>query len=136
MPRQGHLGRVKRIHGHLSKMSHAAIKIRTDAPDHSDIPVKLCDWEHTCHADAKEEIPLDAPKPKGKLVTATSHFDANLHHDLISGKSVTGCLHHVNKTPVDWHSKLQSTVETATFGSEHVVARTCAEQIIDLRLSL
>jgi len=30
MPRQGHLDRLKRIHGCLSKMCHATIKIRTD----------------------------------------------------------------------------------------------------------
>jgi len=78
MPRQGHLDRVKRIHGCLSKMRHAANKIRTGAPDYSNIPVKMYDWECTCYADAKEEIPLDAPKPKGKPVTMTSHFDANL----------------------------------------------------------
>ena len=29
--------------------------------------------------------------------------------------------------------KLQSTVETATFGSEYVAARTCTNQIIDLQ---
>jgi len=138
MPRQGHLqvDRVKRIHGYLSKMRRATIKIRTDVPDHSNIPVKLCDWECSCYADAKEEIPLDAPAPKGKPVTMTSFFDANPHHDLISGKSVTGVLHQLNKTPIDWHSKLQSTVEMATFGSECVAARTCAEQVIDLRLTL
>ena len=38
-----------------------------------------------------------------------------------------------NKTPVDWFAKLQSTVETATFGSEYVAARTCTEQTIDIR---
>jgi len=48
VPRQGHLDRVKRIHGCLSEMRHAAIKIRTDAPDCSNIPVKLHDWEHSC----------------------------------------------------------------------------------------
>jgi len=79
---------------------------------------------------------LDAPAPKGKLATVTSFFDANLCHDLISGKSVAGILHQLNKTPVDWHSKSQSTVETATFGLEHVAARTCTEQVIDLRLAL
>jgi len=66
----------------------------------------------------------------------TSFFDANLHHDLISGKAVTGNLHQFNKTLIDWYSKLQSAVETATFGSECVTARTCTEQIIDLRLTL
>jgi len=136
MPRQGHLDRVKRIHGDLSKMRHATIETRTDAPDYSNIPVKLYDWEHSCHADAKEEVPLDAPAPKGKPVTVTSFFDANLYHDLISGKSVAGILHQLNKTPIDWCSKLQLTVETATFRSEYVAARTCTEQVIDLLLTL
>jgi len=104
--------------------------------DYSNIPVKLCDWEHSCYADAKEEIPLDAPKPKGKPATVTSFFDANPCHDLISGKSVTGVLHQLNKTPVNWCSKSQSTVETATFGSQHVATRTCTEQVIDLCLAL
>ena len=59
--------------------------------------------------------------------------DANLYHDLISGRAVTGILHFANKTPLDWYTKLQSTVETATFGSEFIAARTAVEQIIDLR---
>jgi len=66
----------------------------------------------------------------------TSFFDANLHHDLISGESVAGVLHQLNKTPINWCSKLQLTVETATFGSEYVAARTCTEQVIDLHLTL
>lgn len=37
---------------------------------------------------------------------------------------------------IDWYSKKQSTVETATYGSEFVAARTTMEQIIDLRLQL
>ena len=54
-------------------------------------------------------------------------------YNLLSGKAVTGILHLINQTPVDWYSKLQSTVETATFGSEFVAARTCTDQVIDLR---
>ena len=63
----------------------------------------------------------------------SAYVDSNLMHDLISGRSVTGILHLANKTPLNWYSKLQSTVETATFGSEYVAARTCTEQVIDLR---
>ena len=63
----------------------------------------------------------------------TSCVDANLYHDLISGKSVTGVVHCANQTVIDTFSKLHSTVETATFGSECVAARTCTEQIINLR---
>jgi len=97
MPGQGHLDRVKRIHGCLSKMRHATIKIRTEAPDHSAIPVKMCNWECSCCADAEEETPPDSPKPKGKSITMTSYFDANLCHDAISGKAVTGILHLFNQ---------------------------------------
>jgi hypothetical protein len=64
------------------------------------------------------------------------YVDANLYHDLISGKAVTGTLQLLNGTLIDWYSKLQSTVETATFGSEYVAARIASEQIIDIRLTL
>ena len=57
-------------------------------------------------------------------------------HDMVTGRSVTGILHLLNKTPLDWYSKKQATVETATYGSEFVAARTCVEQIIDLRNTL
>ena len=42
----------------------------------------------------------------------------------------------MNKMPIDWYSKKQATVETATYGSEFISARTCIDQIVDLRLTL
>jgi hypothetical protein len=57
-------------------------------------------------------------------------------HDIAMGRSVTGILHLVNKTPIEWYSKKQATVETATYGLEFVAARVCVEQIIDLRNTL
>ena len=74
--------------------------------------------------------------PLGKPVTLTHYVDANLFHDALTGRSVTGILHMLNATPIDWYSKKQSTVETATYGSEFVAARTCVEQIVDLRNTL
>jgi hypothetical protein len=61
-----------------------------------------------------------------------SYVDANLFYDMMTGRSVTGILHFLNKTPIDWYSKKQATVEMATYGSEFVAARTCTEQVIDL----
>ena len=106
----------------------------TEEPDCSDIPHVHCTWENTVYRGAKEEIPVDAPPVRGNRVILTSYMDANLCHDLISGRSVTGIPHVANQTVIDFHSKLQSTVETATFGSECVAARTSTEQIIDLRI--
>ena len=63
-------------------------------------------------------------------------MDANLHHDLVTGKAVTAILHMLNATPVHWHGKRQLTFETATFGSEFVSAGTAVDQIIDICLTL
>ena len=135
-PRQGHMDRVKRIHGYMSKMRHAVIRIRTEEPDYSDLPDKQYDWSYSVYKGAKEEMPKDLPPPRGKPIVTTTFVDANLYHDMVSGRSVTGILHFFNKTPIDWYSKLQSTVETATFGSEFIAARTATEQVIDLRMTL
>ena len=72
------------------------------------------------------------PDPLGEAVTTTTTMDANLNHCLATGNSLTGCLHFVIKTPVDWYSKKQATVETATYGSEFVAAKPATEQIMDI----
>jgi hypothetical protein len=72
----------------------------------------------------KEIIPTDIPEPKGKYVTLSLYFDANLYHNMVTGRSVTAILHFLNQTPMDWCSKKQATVETATFGSEFITVRT------------
>ena len=63
-------------------------------------------------------------------------MDANLHHDLATGKAVTAALYFLNQTPIDAYTKRQSTVETATYGSEFVAARAAVDQIIDIRTTL
>jgi hypothetical protein len=91
---------------------------------------------NTVYGNIKEVFPKDAPKPLGKNVTLSHYVDANLMHDVTTGKSVTGILHLINKTPLDWYSKKQATVETATYGSEFIADRICVEQIIDLSSTL
>ena len=84
----------------------------------------------------QEVRPNDIPDPLGKTVTTTTTVDANLNHCLPTGRSLTGCLHFVNPTPIDSYSKRQETAETATYGSEFVASKTATEQIIDLRHTL
>jgi hypothetical protein len=100
------------------------------------LPDKHYEWEHSVYEGAEELLPSDAPKPLGKPVVMTMYVDANLYHDFVNGRSVTGVLHLFNQTVVDWYSKKQATVETATYGAEFVATRTAMEQIIDLRLQL
>jgi hypothetical protein len=104
-------------------MRFASIRIRTEEPDFSDVPNPEYDWTYTVYGKIKELLPKDAHEPLGKYVTLSHYVDANLMHDITAGKSVTGILHLVNKMPIDWYSKKQATVETATYGSEFVAAR-------------
>jgi hypothetical protein len=55
--------------------------------------------------------------PKGKAVRITTYEDANLYHDLVTGRSVTGILHFINQTQSHWYSKRQGRFNTATYGS-------------------
>ena len=53
----------------------------------------------------KEETPKDILKSLGEFVITTHYEDANLFHDIMTGRSVTGILHLINKTSFDWYSK-------------------------------
>jgi len=115
VPREGHLDRVKRMYSYVSKMRHAAIRTRTEEPDFSTLPEDPNTWDQSVYGEVREEIPKDIPKPLGKHVVTTHYEDANLFHDIMTGRSVTGILHLINKTPFDWYSKKQATCETATY---------------------
>ena len=135
-PRKGHMDRLKRIYSYAIRTKDYAIRLRTDQPDYSFLPDQDFDWTYSVYGSIQEVLPDDMPEPLGEVVITTTTMDANLTHCLASGKSLTGCLHFVNETPVDWYSKKQATVETATYGSEFVAAKTATEQIMDIRQTL
>jgi hypothetical protein len=136
MPRSGDLERAKQIYGYLRKMKEARIRVITNEPDYSDYQDPEYDWSLSVYGDAREIIPTDIPEPKGKYVTLSHYFDANLYHDMVTGRSVTAILHFLNQTPMDWYLKKQATVATATFGSEFIAARTTIDPIVDLQMTL
>ena len=67
-----------------------------------------------------------SPNHFGKQVTSTHYVDANLYHDLVTGKAVTAILGMLNATPVHWHSKRP----------EFVATRTAVNLIIDICLTV
>ena len=113
-PRQGHMDRIKRIYSYATRTKDYAIMFRTEKPDYSFLP---------------DASILIMPDPLGESITTTTTMDANLNHCLATGKPLTGC-------QVDWYSKKQATVETATYGSEFVAAKTATEQIMDIRQTM
>ena len=105
-------------------MKHATLRFYVHKPDCIGLPDKQYDWSST-YGEVTELLSEDAPEPLGKHVTLTHYVDANLFHDALTGRSVTSILHMLNATPIDWYSKKQATVETATYGSKFVAARVC-----------
>jgi hypothetical protein len=136
MPHHGHMDCIKCMYGYLAEMKEGIIHIWTGEPDYSALPDQEFDWEKSVYGNVSEMLPSNAPRPLGKYVTLTHYFNANLYHDIITGRSVTGILHLFNKTPGDWYNKKQATVETATYGSEFIAARTCVDQVVDLWTTL
>jgi len=135
-PRQGHMDRAQHVIAYLAKMRHALIRFQTEEPDFSGLPDLHYNWMHSVYGKIKEVILADLLPPLGKTFTLTHYIDANLYHDLVTGRSVTSIFHLVNKTPIDWYSKKQATVKTATYGSEFIAARVCVDQSIDLKTTL
>jgi hypothetical protein len=105
--------------GYPSKFRLAEIRVLTNEPDYSDVERVEYDWTKSVYGDVSEIIPRDTPPPLGGFVTLTHYQDAIM-----------------NKMPIDWYSKKQATVKTATYGSKFISARTCINQIVDLRLTL
>ncbi len=90
----------------------------------------------TVYGRPTEEIDPRCPTPKGNMVRTSSFCDANLMHDAVTGRLASGIEEYLNQTPIDWMSKRQNQVETATYGSEFMVARQAVERLIDLRYTL
>ena len=107
-PREGHLARARRIVGFLVKFKHASLRHRTGCPDCTDLAPQTCDWDSTPCGSVREEVPTGAPDPLGLPVITTTWVDANLCHDFLTGRAVTGIVHAVNQTVLDFCSKKPS----------------------------
>ena len=136
-PCAGHLERDKRVYAYLINFRYFTIRFNTEEPDYGELQEGKYDWSNTPYGNGSEDIPIEAPPPKGKRVVLSHWYNTNLMHDvlLLSGKSVTGVFHTANLTPIQWYCKKQDTSETATSGAEFLAERTCIEQVVDLQNS-
>ena len=99
-PKIGHLERMKRLYGYLSKTKFS-IRYRTKETNYSHLPEQEYGWSRTVYGNVNKEIPNDIPKLQGSRVITTTFLDSNLLHDIVTGKSVTAVLHFINTTPID-----------------------------------
>ncbi|CAJ1945839.1 unnamed protein product [Cylindrotheca closterium] len=88
------------------------------------------------YQDAKEEMPHNAPRPRGRSVGSTAWVDASHGANKKTQKSHTSSVIFLNQAPILWHSKRQNTVEANTFGSEFIALKACIEAITHLGFKL
>ena len=126
---------AQRIFGFLRNYKSCSIKFRTDEPDYSKYKTEDRNWNYA-YGDIQEELPNNMPKAKGRKIILTMYADVNLYHDKVTDRSVTGLILMLNKTSIDWFSKKQLSVESATYGSEFVAARIGTDKIVEMRYML
>ena len=138
-PCRGLLDCLKRVCGYIRQFPHCSIRFRTHIPLHEahyTSQPTYHQWMDTVCGPVSKELPANMPSPRGHLVRTTTFFDANLMHDVVTGRSCTGVLHLLNQTPSSWFSSRQGQVETACYGSEFMAARQAVEQIINIHYTL
>ena len=136
-PRVGHLDRAKRIYGYLRGHTKAKIRFRTGIPDNeAHFSMEDYSWMHSVYGEKAEDFIEGLPVPRGQNVRITVFEDSSLGACKVTGKSLSGVLLMVNQTPIDWYAKMQSTVESATYGAEFNSAKTATDMIVDIQFTL
>ena len=83
-----------------------------------------------------EELPLSMPEPRGSSMVMRAFVDSDHAGDTATRRSRTGFIIYLNKSPIFWFSKRQTSVETISFGSEFVAMKLYCKYIRGLRCKL
>jgi len=133
--REGHLHQVFHIFAYLKEHDRSRLMFDDTCPEYDESRSHKCDWEDF-YPDARGLIPPDAPDAHGESVYMTCFVDADFAGCRETRRSHTGVIIMVNRAPILWFSKRQSTVETSTFGSEIIAMRIAIEMVGGLRYKL
>ena len=100
-PREGHYLALQRVFGYLRQRPNGKLLIDVgDVPIREDLDLKgKADWTEF-YPDAEEDLPLNRPTPKGKIITLTTFVDADHARDKVTIRSATGIVDLLNNTPI------------------------------------
>ena len=137
-PRTGHLLQALHIFKYLEihNDNELAMDPAYQDVEHPDIINQRIANMKQMYPDAVEDIPSNAPEPRGNPVQINCFVDSDHAGDKVTRRSQTGIILYCNTAPVLWYSKRQNTVESSTFGAEFVALRIASELIISLRYKL
>ncbi len=134
-PRVGHMEQVLHIFAYLKHHEQSNLVFDPRVVDWDESQFQKFDWTDF-YKDACESIPPNAPPPRGNPVQMNVFVDADHAGNRVTRRSHTGILLYLNRAPVMWFCKAQSTVESSTFGSEFVAMRIAVDLIESARYKL
>ena len=137
-PRTGHLQQALHIFKYLE--THNSNDLAFDPLHHlveNDGVIKIrTEAMKALYPDAVEDLPPNAPEPRGNSVQINCFVDSDHAGDRLTRRSQSGIILYCNSAPIVWYSKRQNTAESSTFGSEFVALRVGTELISSLRYKL
>ena len=136
MPREGHLAQVYRMFSFLKSHHNAVMVFDCTPPDIDLSEFADDDWTSTPYGECKEEIPPNAPKPRGIGFWMRAFVDSDHAGDIITRRSRAGFIIFLNSAPIYWYSKKETSIETSSFGAEFIAMKLCCEYIRGLRYKL
>ena len=137
-PRRGHMEQLIHIFAFLKKKPKLTLYFDPQEPiiDTTRFNGSTRGEFQDIYRGAEEQVPDRMPEPRGRAVTMTAFVDASHAQDKKTRRSHTGFVIFINRAPIMWYSKRQTTVETSTFSSEFIALKTCMESIVGLRTKL
>ena len=135
-PRENHLKRAIKILGYMKKYPGKGYTVDPRAPILNYKYEKLEPDFGNQYADFVEELDDKLPMQKMEELPITIFVDSNHGHDLVTGKSISGLIAFVGRTPIMWYSKRQGSVQSSTFGAEFIALKKGVEEAITLRYYL
>jgi hypothetical protein len=136
-PREGHYKRVLRLWGYLKKYPDKALAI--DARDPLFDPKEPEDFQpdfEDQYRYATEELDPMFPEALGEELTGSIFFDSDHAHDKVTGRSISGIITMIGRTPITWKSRRQGAIATSTYGAELSAMRLATEEAHTIRYML
>ena len=121
---------------YLKKYNRSRLVFDKTEPTFADSSACIQADQVELYPDDQEAIPLNVPKARGNSVSSSVFANTDHTGCQVTHRSTTGILIFVNRAPIFWSYRRQNTVESSTFGLEHIAMRQVFDYIVALRYKL
>ena len=105
LPREGHLSQLFHMFAYLRKCHNSELVFDPSDRDIDHNEFTHQKWDSSEYGILSEEIPSNAPKPRGMGFTMLAYVDSDHAGKAINRRSRTGFLIYLNNSPIYWTSK-------------------------------